>query len=57
MRDPIKLPFNKDQMTLQEAKIAAEALRGILRDFDNFSDEPEEFVTRVLQIRGQFSIG
>ena len=42
---------------VQEAKIAAEALRGILRDFDNFSDEPEEFVSRVLQIRGQFSIG
>ncbi len=56
MNRPIKLPFNKDLMTIQEVKIAAEALRRILRDFDNFSDEPEEFVTRVLQIRGNYNI-
>lgn len=52
----IKLPFNKDLMTLQEVKLAAEALRGILQDFDNYQNDPEEFVLRVLQQRDQWSL-
>ena len=50
-RSPTDLPFNKDGMTARDLKDAASALQGILRDFDNFGDDPEEFTLRVRQIR------
>lgn len=54
-RDPIPLPFNKDAMSVRDLKAAASTLQGILRHFDNFSDDPEEFVSRVLQVRHEYN--
>lgn len=50
-KQKIDLPFNKDCMSVRDLKTIAGAFQQVLRDFDNFSDEPEEFVLRVLQIR------
>jgi hypothetical protein len=55
-RNPVKLPFNPNMMTVQEIKLAAHTLRGLLRDFDAFKDDPEEFALRVLQVRDSFDI-
>lgn len=38
-------------MSVRDLKNAADALQQVLRDFDNFGDDPEEFTLRVLQIR------
>lgn len=50
-RKPTDLPFNKDVMSVRDLKNAAGALQQVLRDLDNFGDDPEEFTLRVLQIR------
>jgi hypothetical protein len=55
MRTPIALPFSKLGMTARDLMNAAGDLQGILRDFDNFSDDPEEFVLRVKQIRKNYN--
>jgi hypothetical protein len=55
-RTPIKLPFNTDLTTIQTAKIAVHTLRTILRDFDAFRGDPEEFILRVSDVRGDFDL-
>jgi hypothetical protein len=55
MKTPIDLPFSKLGMTARDLMNAAGDLQGILRDFDNFSDDPEEFVLRVKQIRKNYN--
>jgi hypothetical protein len=54
-RKPVDIPFNKDGMTVGDLKTCTSALQQVLRDFDNFGDDPEEFHTRVLQIRGSYN--
>ena len=54
-KSQIGLPFNKDSMSVRDLKAAATTLQGILLDFDKFSDDPEEFASRVLQIRGAYN--
>lgn len=55
-KDKIALPFNKDYMSVVELKKAASTLEGILEDFDKFSDDPEEFFVRVMQVRGFYKL-
>ena len=52
----IELTFNKDCMTVSDLKKAANTLEGILEYFDEFSDNPEEFVLRVLQVRNLYKL-
>lgn len=53
---PVRIPFNKDYMTAKDLKFCAAALQSVLHSFDQFKDDPEEFATRVLQLRGRFTI-
>lgn len=46
-----EITFNKDQMTIKDLKKCAETLDGILQSFDQFKDDPEEFLLRVMQYR------
>lgn len=50
-RPKTNLPFNKDGMTARDLKAAASSLQSILRAYDAFYDDPEEFTLRVAQIR------
>lgn len=54
-RKHIDITFNKDSMTVSDLKTCAGALQQILRDFDTFNDEPEEFALRVLQLRRAYN--
>ena len=46
-----EITFNKDHMTIKDLKNCAETLDGILQSFDQFKDDPEEFLLRVMQYR------
>ena len=53
-RERIHLKFNPDTMTVSDLKAAVGTLNSILQDFDAFSDMPEEFTNRVLQVRDAY---
>ena len=55
-KDKITIPFNKDSMSVGDLKKTASSLEGILEDFDRFKDDPEEFLLRVMQIRGSYQL-
>jgi hypothetical protein len=46
-----QITFNKDLMTVKDLKNCAETLDGILQSFDQFKNDPEEFLLRVMQCR------
>jgi hypothetical protein len=51
MKEATQITFNKDRMTVSDLKNCATTLDGILIAFDQFQDDPDEFVSRVLQYR------
>lgn len=53
-KDKIRITFNKDSMTVSDLKKAVYTLDHILADYDKFSDNPEEFLLRVMQIRDSY---
>lgn len=46
-----EITFNKDHMKIKDLKNCAETLDGILQSFDQFKDDAEEFLLRVMQYR------